>query len=68
MRRPVPILVAKSLDRRLLAAATGHRIAGSRVAAIDVETQTEVHCNDRNFGRFPGPRWRNPIDRRSRTG
>lgn len=68
MRRPIPIQVAISLNRLLLAAAAGLRIAASHIAVIDVAIQAEVLRNDRNFGRFPLLRWRNPIERRSRSG
>ena len=51
--------------RLLEAAAAGGRLTiDAHIAAIAVEFQAEVHSNDRDFGRFPGLRWRNPIERR----
>ena len=45
--------------------ATG--VAGSlttdtHLAALAIEHQAELHSNDADFGRFPGLRWRNPLD------
>ncbi len=50
------------------AAAGGRLTTDAHIAAIAIEYQAEVHSNDRDFGRFPGLRWRNPIERRSRSG
>jgi predicted nucleic acid-binding protein len=30
-------------------------------AALAIEHQAELHSNDTDFARFPGPRWRNPL-------
>ncbi|HXQ22345.1 MAG TPA: type II toxin-antitoxin system VapC family toxin [Candidatus Acidoferrales bacterium] len=48
-----------------LFSATG--VAGSlttdtHLAALAIEHQCELHSNDGDFGRFPGLRWRNPIE------
>ena len=45
--------------------ATG--VAGSlttdtHLAALAIEHQCELHSNDSDFGRFPGLRWRNPLE------
>lgn len=31
------------------------------LAALAIEHQAELHSNDRDFDRFPGLRWRNPL-------
>ena len=33
----------------------------AHIAAIAMEYSAEVHSADRDFGRFPGVRWRNPL-------
>lgn len=32
------------------------------LAALAIENQADLHSNDTDFGRFPGLRWRNPLD------
>jgi len=33
----------------------------AHLAALAIETQSELHSIDVDFARFPGLRWRNPI-------
>jgi hypothetical protein len=33
----------------------------AHLAAVAIETQSELHSNDVDFARFPGLRWRNPL-------
>ena len=33
----------------------------AHLAALAMEYQAELHSNDSDFGRFPGLRWRNPL-------
>ncbi len=49
--------------RRFLAATGvgGNLTTDAHIAALAMEYQAEVHSNDRDFGRFPGLRWRNPL-------
>ena len=51
------------LFRRNLEAAGigGNLVTDAHIAALAMEYQAEVHTNDRDFARFPGLRWRNPI-------
>ena len=40
----------------------GHNLAtDAHIAAIAMEYDAEVHSADRDFARFPGVRWRNPL-------
>lgn len=39
----------------------GNLVTDAHIAALAVEHQAEVHSNDRDFARFPGLRWRNPL-------
>ncbi|MCY4474806.1 MAG: type II toxin-antitoxin system VapC family toxin [Chloroflexi bacterium] len=39
----------------------GNLVPDAHIAAIAMEYQAEVHTNDRDFARFPGLRWRNPL-------
>ena len=52
-----------SLFRSNLAAS--HRganlVPDAHIAALAVEYDAEVHSADRDFGRFPGVRWHNPL-------
>ena len=52
-----------ALFRRNLEAAGigGNLVTDAHVAALAMEYQGEVHTSDRDFARFPGLRWRNPI-------
>jgi toxin-antitoxin system PIN domain toxin len=49
--------------------ATG--VAGSittdtHLAALAIEHQAALHSNDADYGRFPGLRWTNPLDKKRR--
>ena len=39
----------------------GNLTTDAHIAALAMEHQAEVHTNDRDFARFPGLMWRNPI-------
>ena len=39
----------------------GNLTTDVQIAAYAIEANGEVHSNDRDFGRFQGLRWRNPI-------
>ena len=39
----------------------GNLTTDAHIAAVAMEYQAEVHSNDRDFGRFPGLRWHNPL-------
>jgi len=43
------------------AQASGRLTTDAHLAALAIETQSELHSNDTDFSRFPGLRWRNPI-------
>jgi toxin-antitoxin system PIN domain toxin len=43
------------------AQASGRLTTDAHLAALAIETQSELHSNDVDFSRFPGLRWRNPI-------
>jgi hypothetical protein len=47
----------------LLAAAGrgGNLVPDAHIAALAIQHEAEVHTNDRDFSRFPGLRWRNPL-------
>ena len=50
------------LRRNLEAAGVGGNIVSdAHIAALAMEHQAEVHTNDRDFDRFPGLMWRNPL-------
>lgn len=51
------------LFQGMLAAAhgAGNLTTDAHLAAIAVEYQAELCSNDRDFGRFPGLRWSNPL-------
>ncbi len=42
--------------------ASGRLTTDAHLAALAVETQSELCSNDLDFGRFPGLRWTNPLD------
>jgi toxin-antitoxin system PIN domain toxin len=42
--------------------ASGRLTTDAHLAAIAIETQSELHSNDLDFARFPGLRWRNPLE------
>lgn len=41
----------------------GNLTTDAHLAALAVEQQCELHSSDADFARFPGLRWRNPLDR-----
>ena len=46
----------------LTAAGTGDKLVpDAHIAALAIQRDAEVHTNDRDFSRFPGLRWRNPL-------
>ena len=49
--------------RRILVATGvgGNLTTDAHIAALAMEYQAEVHSNDRDFGRFPGLRWHDPL-------
>lgn len=42
----------------------GNLTTDAHLAAIAIEHQGELASNDADFARFPGLRWRNPLDKR----
>ena len=36
-------------------------VPDAHIAALAIEYDAEVHSNDSDFNRFPGARWRNPL-------
>jgi len=44
------------------ASASGALTTDAHLAALAIEHQAELHSNDSDFARFPGLRWRNPIE------
>jgi uncharacterized protein len=40
----------------------GGAVTDAHFAALAIENQAELHSNDTDFGRFPGLRWRNPLE------
>lgn len=42
--------------------AAGNLVADAHLAALAIEHGAELHSADRDFGRFPGLRWANPLD------
>jgi toxin-antitoxin system PIN domain toxin len=41
--------------------ASGRLTTDAHLAALAIETQSELHSNDLDFARFPGLRWVNPL-------
>ena len=41
--------------------AAGRLVTDAQIAAITIEFGGELQTNDRDFARFPGLRWRNPL-------
>jgi toxin-antitoxin system PIN domain toxin len=39
----------------------GNLTTDAHLAAVAIEHQAELHSTDRDFGRFPGLRWENPL-------
>lgn len=56
---PRHLEIAFALLRQLGAA--GRLTTDTQLAALAIEHQGEVHSNDRDFDRFPGLRWVNPL-------
>ena len=42
--------------------AKGHSVPDAYLAALAIETGSELITADRHFARFPGLRWRHPLD------
>ncbi len=42
--------------------ASGRLTTDAHLAALAIEHQAELHSNDTDFCRFPGLRWRNPLE------
>ena len=40
----------------------GNLVPDAHIAALAIEYQAEVHSSDSDFARFPGLRWKNPLD------
>lgn len=57
---PRHLEIAFGLLRRLGAAA--NLTTDVQLAALALEHQAELHSNDRDFGRFAGLRWVNPLE------
>lgn len=45
--------------------ASGNLVNDAHIAALAIEHDAEVHTNDRDFARFPGLRWSNPLQARA---
>lgn len=41
---------------------SGNLTTDAHLAALAIEHQAELHSTDADFSRFPGLRWRNPLD------
>jgi len=39
----------------------GRMTTDTHIAALAIEYHAEIHSNDRDFGRFKGIRWKNPL-------
>jgi predicted nucleic acid-binding protein len=46
---------------------SGVQVTDAAIAAIAIEYGAVIHTNDRDFARFPGLRWVNPLDGPSRV-
>ncbi|MEO5960484.1 MAG: type II toxin-antitoxin system VapC family toxin [Opitutaceae bacterium] len=44
----------------------GNLTTDAHLAALALEYQAELHSTDTDFARFPGLRWRNPLDSKRR--
>ena len=44
-----------------IAGVGGNLVTDAHIAAFAMEHSAEVHTNDRDFARFPGLKWRNPL-------
>ena len=66
-RPQVQILQPGPRHLQILASFSRHHLLSSalvtdaHLAALAIETQSELHSNDADFERFPGLRWRNPL-------
>jgi toxin-antitoxin system PIN domain toxin len=60
---PVPTERHRGLLASLLAGgqATGNHVSDAHLAALAVEWGLELNTADRDFARYPGLRWRNPL-------
>jgi uncharacterized protein len=52
-------ILAGFCDAGVLTAAL---MSDAHIAALAIENQATVHSNDRDFSRFPGLRWSNPLN------
>jgi uncharacterized protein len=52
----------ETLRRTLSCTSGGPLTTDAHLAALTIEHQAELHSNDADFSRFPGLRWRNPLD------
>jgi toxin-antitoxin system PIN domain toxin len=50
------------VDLMQASGASGRLTTDAHLAALAIETQSELHSNDLDFARFPGLRWRNPLE------
>ena len=39
----------------------GNLVPDAHIAALAIQHDAEIHTNDRDFSRFPGLRWSNPL-------
>lgn len=44
--------------------ASGRLTTDAHLAALAIETQSELYSNDLDFARFPGLKWKNPLEDR----
>lgn len=44
----------------------GNLTTDAHLAALAMEYQAELHSTDTDFARFPGLRWRNPLEKKGR--
>lgn len=42
----------------------GNNVPDAHIAALAMERDAVVHTSDRGFRRFPGLRWRDPLENR----
>ncbi|MXY21792.1 MAG: type II toxin-antitoxin system VapC family toxin [Dehalococcoidia bacterium] len=50
-------------QRNMEVSGIGRNLApDAHIAALAMERGAEIHSNDSDFGRFPGLRWRNPLE------
>lgn len=54
---------AELLERCLSACSSSNQVPDAHLAALALEHGLELHSADQGFARFPGLRWRNPLDR-----